>query len=195
MYRKPVDAKIRDLALQAVDAGRRHREIALQFGVSERWLRKVLRQRRFPTHRNPSTRFKLTDPNALRSLVAEHPDASLPQLSALLKDRHRIEMHPSSISRQMRKLKLRVKRKYKGCPGKLAPAECAGGARTIQGGDIAQQVQISNADSKTDAARGGAGKLQQGQVFPQLIPVSSAEVDRTDSIGSPVVVPSGLRLR
>ena len=85
MYRKLVDAKVRERVLAAVAAGQQtHQEIARRYGVSDRWLRKAVRQWRFPVQPKQSKCLKFTDPEALRSLVGERPGATLAELAQLL---------------------------------------------------------------------------------------------------------------
>ena len=106
----------RAVVLALCDAGRGTREVALEFGVSESWVRRVKQERREQAKVAP----KLTrdrrhdwDPHAdwLRTKVAEKPDATLLELVALAAAERDWETSDATICRALQDLRLSLKKR------------------------------------------------------------------------------------
>ena len=88
--------------LAACDAGGQTGEVALQFDVSESWVRRIKQQRRETgqvapkTTRNRQPKWKARA-DWLKAAVAETPDAYLRELSARLKQERGIDVDPRRI--------------------------------------------------------------------------------------------------
>ena|SRR5450755_2432211 len=80
----PYGQDLRDRVLAAYDRGKRTKEISDTFGVSPAWARRIKQVRR-EQHRNTrlpmgGARVVKIDLEALRKLVEQQPDATIPEL-------------------------------------------------------------------------------------------------------------------
>ena len=89
---KPYSMDLRERVIAACDAREgTHQQIAERFGVTDRWIRKLLQRRRetgsiAPFPRNPGRKRALNDRQMerLRRLIHKRPDATLVELLASL---------------------------------------------------------------------------------------------------------------
>jgi transposase len=109
---KPYSPEFRRDILSACDSGDGTRAVALRFGVSESWVRRVKQERRETGKVAPSRIRRrtpewaaLTDP--IRAAIAEKPDRTLGELKAHLGTGLSIQ----TLSRALLKLGLTVKKK------------------------------------------------------------------------------------
>ena len=98
--------------LAACDAGEGTRAVALRFGCSESWVRRVKQERRergktepCPTRQRTPRWLVLKDD--IEQLVEAQPDATLQEL----KDRLQTELSRQTLCRALRQLKLTYKKK------------------------------------------------------------------------------------
>ncbi len=104
--------------LAACDKGRQSvRKVAENFGVSYGWARKVIDQRKRNgrserVRHRPGPQSRLTPElhQALGKWLDERPDRTLVELQYLLALQYQVEVCPSLLSRQLKRLGLRVKR-------------------------------------------------------------------------------------
>ncbi len=103
--------ELRDRVLGASDRGMQTKQIADTLGVCRAWVRRV-KQRRRDTGENTDipmggARLKKIDVVRLAELVAEQPDATIPEL----RDRLGVECSESGVGKALRRLGLSVKKK------------------------------------------------------------------------------------
>lgn len=111
--------------LAECDAGKGTREVALLFGVSESWVRRVKQERRELGKVAPKlTRNRRPDwePHAdwLREKVAEKPDATLVELVALAAAERAWETSDATICRALAALRLTRKKRRSSRKSKTA---------------------------------------------------------------------------
>lgn len=102
--------------LQACDEGGGTREVALRFGVSESWVRRIKQRRRETGQVAPKTTRRRRPSWAawadwLKVAVARTPDAYLRELKTRLKQERGIEASESVISAACAALKLTRKKR------------------------------------------------------------------------------------
>jgi len=104
--------------LAACDRGRQSvRKVAENFGVSYGWARKVIDQRkrsgqseRVRHRRGPQSRLTPELHRALGKWLDERPDRTLVELQYLLALQYQVEVCPSLLSRQLKRLGLRLQK-------------------------------------------------------------------------------------
>ncbi len=111
---KPYSMDLRERVVAACDAREGTREqIAERFGVSDRWIRKLLQRRRetdslAPLPRNPGRKRELNDRQMQRlgRLIQKRPDATLKQLRKSLG----VKISISALDRAIRALNMTLKK-------------------------------------------------------------------------------------
>jgi transposase len=111
---KPYSMDLRERVVAACDAREGTREqIAERFGVTDRWIRKLLQRRRetgsiAPFPRNPGRKRVLNDRQMerLRQLIHKRPDATLEELRASL----RVKISIATLHRAVQSLDLTLKK-------------------------------------------------------------------------------------
>lgn len=98
--------------LAACDAGEGTRAVALRFGCSESWVRRVKQERREWGKTEPCLRRRRTPKwlplkDDIERIVAAQPDLTLQEL----KDRLPLELSRQTLCRALRQLKLTFKKK------------------------------------------------------------------------------------
>lgn len=98
--------------LAACDAGAGTRAVALRFGCSESWVRRVKQERRERGKTEPATTRQRTPKwlalkDDIERIVAVQPDVTLQEL----KDRLATELSRQTLCRALRQLKLTFKKK------------------------------------------------------------------------------------
>ena len=121
--------------LAACDAGGGTREVALQFGVSESWVRRIKQQRRETGQVAPKTtrqrRSKwMAWADWLQAAVAATPDAYLRELKVQLKNERGIDASENLIGAACHALRLTRKKRLSSQPsrtGKTSPKRVGSG--------------------------------------------------------------------
>ena len=111
---KPYSIDLRERVVAACDAREGTRQqIAERFGVSDRWIRKLLRQRRVtgsiaPLPRNPGRKRALNDRQMERlgRLIQKRPDATLKELRKSLG----VKISIAALDRAIRRLDMTLKK-------------------------------------------------------------------------------------
>ncbi len=111
---KPYSMDLRERVVSACDAREGTREqIAERFGVSDRWIRKLLQRRRetdslAPLPRNPGRKRALNDRQMQRlgRLIQKRPDATLKELRKSLG----VKISIAALDRAIRRLDLTLKK-------------------------------------------------------------------------------------
>jgi len=111
---KPYSMDLRERVVAACDAREgTHEQIAERFGVSDRWIRKLLQQRRetgsiAPLPQNPGRKPALNDRQTkqLGRLIRKRPDATLKELQALMG----VKISISALDRAIRALDVTLKK-------------------------------------------------------------------------------------
>ncbi len=111
---KPYSMDLRERVVAACDAREGTREqIAERFGVSDRWIRKLLQRRRetdslAPLPRNPGRKRALNDGQMERlgRLIQKRPDATLKELRKSL----RVKLSIAALDRAIRRLDVTFKK-------------------------------------------------------------------------------------
>ncbi len=111
---KPYSMDLRERVVAACDAREGTREqIANRFGVSDRWIRKLLQRRRetggvAPLPQNPGRKRALNDRQMERlgRLIHKRPDATLQELRKLL----RVKISIAALDRAVRALDVTFKK-------------------------------------------------------------------------------------
>ncbi len=111
--------------LAACDAGGGTREVALEFDVSESWVRRIKQQRRETGQIAPkTTRHRRPGWEAwadwLRAAVAETPDAYLRELKGRLQAERGIDVHEHTIGAACHALNLTRKKRHSLPPSRTA---------------------------------------------------------------------------
>ncbi len=114
----PYSMDLRERVVAACDAREGSREqIAKRFGVSDRWIRKLLQQRRetgsiAPLPQNPGRKRALNDRQMerLRRLIHKRPDATLEELRKSLG----VKISIAALHRAVRALDLTLKKVARG---------------------------------------------------------------------------------
>jgi transposase len=111
--------------LAACDAGGGTQSVALQFDVSESWVRRIKQQRRETGQLAPkTTRNRRASWEAwadwLKAAVAETPDAYLRELKARLEAEHGIVVRESTIGAACHALELTRKKRRSSPPSRTA---------------------------------------------------------------------------
>jgi len=122
---KPYPLELRQRIVEAVDQQYNTvEEVAEIFGVTERYIYKLLKLRREVGDLSPQppgggAKAKLDEQMLLRlaELVAEFPDATLDELRELLRRRCRVEVSTNTVWRGLEKIAFPLK-KRPGAPGK-----------------------------------------------------------------------------
>jgi transposase len=109
---KAYSPEFRRDVLAACDANEGTRAVALRFGVSESWVRRVKQERRelgkvTPIRTRKRTPKWLAEADRIRQAIDEKPDRTLVELKAYLKTPLSIQ----TLSRALRELKLTFKKK------------------------------------------------------------------------------------
>lgn len=109
---KAYSPEFRRDVLAACDANEGTRAVALRFGVSESWVRRVKQERRelgkvAPIRTRKRTPKWLAEADRIRQAIDEKPDRTLVELKAYLKTPLSIQ----TLSRALRELKLTFKKK------------------------------------------------------------------------------------
>ena len=110
---KPYSMDLREWVVAACDAREGTREqIAKRFGVSDRWIRKLLQRRRetsslAPLPRNPGRKTALNDRpmERLGRLMQKRPDATLKELRQSV----RVKISMAALDRAIRRLDVTLK--------------------------------------------------------------------------------------
>ena len=121
---KPYSMDLRERVVAACDAREGTREqIAERFGVSDRWIRKLLLQRRqtgsiAPLPQNPGRKRALNDRQMERlgRLIQKRPDATLKELQRSL----RVKISISALDRAVRALDVTLKKNRSWRPSRSA---------------------------------------------------------------------------
>ena len=112
---------LRERVMAAYDAGRQTKEIAERFDVSLAWARRLKQHRRERGDIIPRTgggnQTPKVDPDRLRELVAQKPDATLAELRESLN----IDCALWTVCRALRKLKLTYKKSRFTPPSRTGP--------------------------------------------------------------------------
>ena len=121
----PYSREMRRDVLAACDAGGGTRAVALRFGVSESWVRRVKQERRETGKLAPSaTRDRTPTWHAwsdwLEDTLAAEPDLYVRELKARLKDERGVEAGETLVGRACRLLKLTRKKKRSSRPSSSA---------------------------------------------------------------------------
>ena len=111
---KPYSMDLRERVVAACDAREGTREqIAERFGVSDRWIRKLVQRRRetdslAPLPRNPGRKRALNDRQMerLSRLIQKRPDATLKELRKSL----RVKLSIAALDRAVRRLDVTLKK-------------------------------------------------------------------------------------
>lgn len=154
---KPHPLELRQRIVNAVDE---HlgtiAEIAEIFSVTERYVYKLLAQRRDRGDLNPrphggSATAKLDEPRLLKlaELVAAQPDATLEELCQMSNHREREKVTPSMICRGLQKIDL-SRKKRPGAPAKPIP----------------KNVPASGASKRSCQVRGSGLSMNSGFIWP-----------------------------
>jgi transposase len=98
--------------LAACDAGKGTREVALKFGCSESWVRRVKQERRESGKTAPATTRRRVPRwtvyrEQIEEIIAESPDITLQEL----KDALETDLSRQTLCTALRKLKLTLKKK------------------------------------------------------------------------------------
>jgi len=131
---KPYSIDLRERVLNALDSGQSSPQVAVRFGVSEAFVRK-LRIRRaqhghfawFP----PPGRTRLLsekDEENLCLLALAHADATLPELRALSASELGLIMSLTTVGRRLREMGMTRKKSRSGRPRWIAPTSKRSGA-------------------------------------------------------------------
>lgn len=120
---QPYSKEFRRDVLAACDAGGGTQEVALQFGVSKSWVRRIKQQRRETGQIAPKTtrnrRPKWTAwADWLKAAVAATPDAYLRELKVRLKAERGIDVRANLIGAACHALKLTRKKRRSSPPSK-----------------------------------------------------------------------------
>lgn len=126
---KPYPLELRQRIVEAVDQQPNTiEEIAELFGVTERYIYKLLKLRRdvgelTPLPHGGGAEAKLDEQKLWRlvELAAEFPDATLAELGALLRRRCRVSVSTNTVWRALQQLDFPLK-KRPAAPAKLTPA-------------------------------------------------------------------------
>jgi transposase len=107
---KPYSMDLRQRVIGACDAGQPTKQVAMTFGVSPAWVRRLKQHRRergdIIPRNGGGSRGRKIDRQRLAELVLEQPDATLVEL----KERLGISVTPWAISKALRELKLSYKK-------------------------------------------------------------------------------------
>jgi transposase len=137
---KAYSKEFRRDVLAAGDAGGGTKEVALQFGVSESWVRRIKQQRRETGQIAPqTTRRRRPKWRAwaewLRAAVAATPDAYLRELKVRLRQELGLDVDERRIGAACHALKLTRKKRRSSPPnktGKTSSKDVGSGARSNQ---------------------------------------------------------------
>lgn len=114
MQQYPADT--RTCVLRALDAGMSPATATRTFGVSTRTLRRWRQDRRLTGQTTPRPRFGRrraippSQDDALRTHVAQHPDATLAEHCAQWEARYGVHVSPSTMCRAIARLRLPLKK-------------------------------------------------------------------------------------
>ena len=119
---QPYSKEMRRDVLAACDAGEGTRAVALRFGCSESWVRRVKQVRREQGKVAPATTRRrvprwAVHREAMERIIAERPDITLQEL----KDELKTELSRQTLCTALRKLKLTLKKKSSGRPNRTVP--------------------------------------------------------------------------
>lgn len=109
---KPYSKEMRRDVLAACDAGDNTKTVAIRFGVSESWVRRVKQERREQGKIAPATTRKRTpkwakEQEAIRKAIDRKPDLTLQEL----KEEIGTELSTMTLCRALRTMKLTLKKK------------------------------------------------------------------------------------
>jgi transposase len=112
-----IEIDLRERVLRAIDQGKSRVETAARFEVSNAWIGKLLRQRRYtgsiaplPHAGGKGPAVNGEDSEALRARVESKPDATLEELRAFLADERKVYCSPMAVCRALRRLGLGLKK-------------------------------------------------------------------------------------
>jgi transposase len=99
--------------LAACDANLGTRQVALQFNVSESWVRRIKQERREQGKLGPATKRRripkwIAEADAIQAAIAKQSDLTLSELKAKLQT----SLSRASLCRALRQLRLTLKKKF-----------------------------------------------------------------------------------
>jgi transposase len=124
---KPYSLDLRERVLDALDAGQSSPQVAVRFGVSEAFVRKLRIRRLQHGHYEwfpPPGRARLLsekDEERLCVLAVEHADATLPELHALSASELGLVMSLTTVGRRLREMGMTRKKSPSGRLRWIAP--------------------------------------------------------------------------
>lgn len=118
---KSYSEDLRERMVEMVDAGHSRRAAARYYGVSESCAINLVKRRDVTGSISPARQGRPPNSGKLSAFraflidrVKERPDMTLAELAAELKEKHRVETHPSSVSRLLRAAGLTYKKNAAG---------------------------------------------------------------------------------
>ncbi len=112
---------LRQRVIAACDQGRRTKAVALTFGVSASWVRRLKQHRRergdIVPRKGGGSRRRRIDRRRLAKLVEEQPDATLVEL----RDRLGVAFTPWAVCKALRELKPSYKKSRSAPPSRTGP--------------------------------------------------------------------------
>ena len=151
---KPYSKEFRRDVLAACDAGGGTQEVALQFDVSESWVRRIKQQRRETGQIAPKTTRNrrlgwVAWADWLRAAVVATPDAYLRELKVRLQAERGIDVRENLIGAACHALKLTRKKRRSSLPSKI--------------GRMSSKPVTPGADSSRPSTRtGGSSSTKRG---------------------------------
>lgn len=124
----PYSKEFRREVLAACDARQGTKSVALQFKVSESWVRRIKQERRETGKTAPCTTRNRTPEWAryseqMQQLISERPDMTLQELKEALGT----DLSRSTLCIALQKLKLTLKKKSSGPPSRIVPMSHSSG--------------------------------------------------------------------
>lgn len=124
---KPYSLDLRERVLDALDAGQSSLKVAVRFGVSEAFVRKLRMRRAQHGHFEwfpPPGRARLLsakDEERLCALALEHADATIPELRTLAEAKLDLVMSITTVGRRLREMGMTRKKSRSGRPRWIGP--------------------------------------------------------------------------
>jgi transposase len=124
---KPYSLDLRERVLAALDTGQSSPKVAVRFGVSEAFVRKLRIRRAQLGHFKsfpPPGRARLLsekDEERLCLLTFKHADATIPELRALAASKLRLIMSITTVGRRLREMGMTRKKSLSGRPKWIGP--------------------------------------------------------------------------
>jgi transposase len=137
---KPYSLDLRERVLDALDAGQSSLKVAVRFGVSEAFVRKLRKRRAEYGHFEwfpPPGRSRLLsekDEERLCWLALDHADATIPELRALSASELGLVMSITTVGRRLREMGMTRKKSRFGRPrwiGPMSKRSVAGGGAVV----------------------------------------------------------------